>query len=181
MRANIKYAAFLFLLSISTLFVTCNSKNSTETQLPDLWPPLDTDTTMSYNKAVRALYGADCIEGPFVGLGARESRLYKSYKWLSGNAYDSSLIILASNTNPYTRTYAFMALCERKSTAVTNLLNRYIKDTTDIKSLSGCIGAICPLNTVWLSVAKPTVNSELYNSLQKIVILSGGDSTCIDW
>jgi hypothetical protein len=105
------------------------------------------------------LSNASSIDGPAVGIAGTRSPEYDSYEWIQKNGTDSLLVELANYSNPYTKTYAFMALCKRKSAAARELFMKNLEDTTTINLLNGCIGSSCQLNQIWLTKIHPLLDS----------------------
>jgi hypothetical protein len=172
MRNKAKLLLYTLLVcSLSFLFFSCNNPSqpggSTTTSVVK---NINADTAMNLQKAEAILYEANMIVGPAVGAAGTRTTLYDSYEWLQKNVPDSVLIRLTGYSNPYTRTYAFMALCKRKSLSVRSHFDRNKYDTSSLYMMNGCLGSSCQLNYVWLGKMYPLLDSSEYVSIAKKII-----------
>lgn len=114
------------------------------------------------DNAIMVLKNATSMNGPAVGYAGLRTSEYDSYEWILKYGSDSLLNQLANYPNPYTRTYAFIALCHRNSTAAKKVFFKNISDSTKLNLFSGCEMSICELNRFWFSEIKTLVsNAEL--------------------
>ena len=111
------------------------------------------------DSVILILNNATCINGAAVGVAGARTAEWDSYEWLLKNGTDSLLVALANYPNPYTRTYAFMALCKRKNPVARQIFEKNLADTTTINTMDGCIVSTCPLNQIWYSKAHPLLDS----------------------
>jgi len=166
MRLAIKLTFWLLLL----MFISCMEPEKKENQernklIQRLYP----DTIISGQLATNHLCNAKEIQGAAIGIAGVKTDLYKSYEWLIRKGSDSVLSELVNHPNPYTRTYAFMALCKRKHLSVKGLIEKNINDTTILQTISGCLGGSCQLNGMWFhSVQKVLTDTELGVLYKKI-------------
>jgi hypothetical protein len=122
---------------------------------------------MKLQEALLTMNNANSIDGAAVGVAGTRTAVYDSYEWLQKNAPDSVLISLTGYSNPYARTYAFMALCKRKSKSARLLFDRNMYDTSSIYMIDGCSGGSGQLNYVWLAKMHPLIDSSEYISISK--------------
>jgi hypothetical protein len=165
----------LLVCSLSLLFFSCNNPARPGSTTTSAVKNTNMDTAINLQKAEAILYVANTIVGPAVGAAGVRTDLYKSYKWLITNADNASLVKLAGEKNPYTRTYTFMALCRRKDALVKSFLRESIHDTTSLYMMDGCLGSSCALNAIWLSKSQGLLSKSEYNSFLKKV--SKGNKT----
>ncbi len=146
------------------LAISCNQDKRTTTRKQTPFHE------MKIQDALLILNNANSIDGAAVGIAGTRTPVYDSYQWLQKNAPDSVLINLAGYSNPYTRTYAFMALCKRKSKSARMLFDRNRYDTSSLNVINGCIGSNCQLNYAWLIKMHPLIDSSEYVSIAEKII-----------
>lgn len=152
---NLIYLVFLFLI------ISCKNDKRTTQRKQDLV------YEMKLKEVLLILNNANSIDGAAVGIAGIRTPVYDSYEWLQNNAPDSVLIGLTGHRNPYKKTYAFMALCKRKSQSVRLLFYSNIHDTSNLNMIDGCLASNCQLNFLWLGTMQSLIDSSEYVSISK--------------
>lgn len=159
--------AIVFSLLVLLVVVTFKWERGYRSDKAVLAVGIEQETVINQHSARMHLLDADIIMGPSAGIIGEKTDIYRSYEWLKEKGHDSLLLELAIAKNPYTRSYAFLALCRRKHPMVKELLEKNLSDTTELKTLDGCLGGSCSLNVLWLAGINNAVSDSVYRKLAK--------------
>jgi hypothetical protein len=80
------------------------------------------------------------MEGDAIGIGGYDSEQYQRFWFLWNNTKEPDLIKLTDHSSPTVRCYAFQGLVWRKSSNVREILEKHLRDTSEVMYMSGCVG-----------------------------------------
>lgn len=77
------------------------------------------------------------VDGAITGITGTRSRQYERFEWLKNNAREEDLISLTDHVSPVVRVYAFYALYEKRSMALTEIYRKHMNDNDSFLSVNG--------------------------------------------
>ena len=77
------------------------------------------------------------VDGAITGIAGTRSRQYERFEWLKNNAEEEDLISLTDHVSPVVRVYAFYALYEKRSMALTEIYRKHINDYASFLTVNG--------------------------------------------
>ena len=115
----------------------------------------------SVNVLKQIILESDAVTGAAVGFAGSVSNTWVAFAWLINIATAKELIEMTESKSAVLRVYAYTGLLYRRYKPLPSVVNRLSEDTTEVKTLSGCIMS----NT---TVAEATVNNSIWYTREGI-------------
>ena len=77
------------------------------------------------------------VDGALTGIAGTRSCQYERFEWLKNNMQEEELIALTDHVSPVVRVYAFYALYEKRSLALTEIYRKHIHDDAPFLTVNG--------------------------------------------
>jgi hypothetical protein len=157
-----KISQMLTLLFTTSLFmICCGQKQSQKIEVQTKNYSLKGFPKLK--KIVNDIAKGNSVESSHIGEGGSPSKQYAKYEELKKNATETQLIELTENSNSAVRCFAFQALASKKSEKTFSILLKHLKDTTLVKTQSGCIIMTQLVGDYFIDVVTPYyIDKEVY-------------------
>lgn len=133
---------FIILIILAGMLTSCKPKKDEYrfVSIDEILAPYgDSTNKRPFRKIVNQIAFHPTVDGRAVGIGGMQSEQYRRFLWLEQNATEEELIQLTDNSNANVKVYAFMALCNRNSSACKQIFEKHIEDKSQFHQYAGCM------------------------------------------